>query len=97
MPEMTELNVTIGTGIYAWSSPHVFGKYQKPYARAVYTENGIMQIRNNEDKTPLYFPTLADWEKTLPAHTFLSVWDSYTSNENKYYRHGTLILKTKKT
>jgi hypothetical protein len=97
MTEMTELNVTIGTGIYVWTTPPVFGTYQKPYARAVYTENGIMQIRNNEDKTPLYFPTLAEWEKTLPADTFLSVWDSYISKQSKYYKKGTLTLKYKNT
>ena len=94
---MTELNLTIGTGIYAWNTIPVFGRYQKPYARAVYTAYGIVQIRNNEDKRELYFPTLAEWEKTLPADTFLSIWDSYRSNENKYYRRGTLILKTKNT
>ena len=94
---MTELNVTIGTGIYVWTTPPVLGTYQKPYARAVYTENGIMQIRNNEDKTPLYFVTLAEWEKTLPADTFLSVWDSYISKQSKYYKKGTLTLKYKNT
>jgi hypothetical protein len=92
---MNEVNVSIGTGIYVWSSLPVFGTYQRPYARAVYTGNGIMQIMNNEDKRELYFPTLAHWEKTLPADTFLSVWDSYISKENKYYRHGTLTLKYK--